>query len=120
MLSNETYLARARAEAGAAFLDKEVPGWDDKIDLLELRMESGCFCIGGQVVRKLGRRAAFRDTPQYTGLRPFHRFMNWCHRRGHEDLRRLGFIDGNGTDYHHLDLAWGRLIRARRRAKAAA
>jgi hypothetical protein len=40
-----------RRDAGAAWLDKQRPGWwkPERFDLDKLDMTSGCCCVGGQV-----------------------------------------------------------------------
>lgn len=38
-----------RVAAGAAFLDKREPGWDRRIDLDRLDLESACACVLGQL-----------------------------------------------------------------------
>lgn len=40
----------ARAAAGAAFLDEQMPGWAERIDLAELDMGSCTRCILGQLL----------------------------------------------------------------------
>lgn len=39
---------RARVAAGAAWLDKNRPGWDSRVDLDALCMPDPCYCILGQ------------------------------------------------------------------------
>jgi hypothetical protein len=38
-----------RVAAGVALLDRTTPGWDTKISLADLRIESPCDCVCGQV-----------------------------------------------------------------------
>lgn len=39
----------ARAAAGAAFLDGQVPGWAGRIELATLNLHDGCRCVLGQL-----------------------------------------------------------------------
>lgn len=41
--------ARERAERGAALLDREEPGWADRINLSTFDLGDGCLCVLGQV-----------------------------------------------------------------------
>ncbi len=38
-----------RVSAGMAWLDEHEPGWDQRIDLKTLDVESGCHCVLGQL-----------------------------------------------------------------------
>lgn len=40
---------RQRVLNGAMFLDQHVPGWRDKINIDDLNIRSGCYCILGQI-----------------------------------------------------------------------
>ena len=42
-------VAKARVEAGAKFLDEKHPGWENKINLETLAMNSSWRCILGQL-----------------------------------------------------------------------
>ena len=42
--------AKVRVARGAALLDRERPGWPERIDLDTLQLSSACFCIRGQLV----------------------------------------------------------------------
>lgn len=39
----------ARVERGAALLDREMPGWWERIDVVRLDVREPCRCIGGQL-----------------------------------------------------------------------
>lgn len=54
-----TYTIEKRAQAGIDFLNAEIPGWEDRIDLSRLSMASWKHCLGGQLC---GGYAVFSDT----------------------------------------------------------
>jgi hypothetical protein len=66
----------AAVTAGVTWLDREVPGWRDRIDPASLRLASPCQCILGQLYR---------------------------HNPGIEDAD-YGHVDANGYDYAVLVL----------------
>ena len=89
-----------RVAKGAAFLDEREPGWDERIDLDRLDIDSNCRCILGQLHDKsyaTGRRAL--------GL------------RGHGV--GLGFYPSASDSPHALTAEWERVITARREAGAS-
>ena len=47
------YEAADRVSFGARILDEVWPDWLDKIDLDQLDMDNGLFCVGGQLMRSI-------------------------------------------------------------------
>lgn len=92
----------ARAAAGAEYLDGQMPGWAEQIELATLELSSECRCVLGQL----------SDGDGYTGLR--------------DDLHlsvdaavELGFAldpDADWEEWAGLDAAWAREIVSRREA----
>ena len=90
----------ARAAAGAAFLDGQVPGWAGQVDLATLDLADSCDCVLGQ----LG--GSFQDTVEDLHL-------------SQDDAVDLGFTIPPDESYHRwaeLDAAWAREIVTRREA----
>ena len=118
--------ALARAYDGAAFLDEVRPGWDEKVNLTTLNLESSRHCVLGQVFDEDARShssRAFVDGFVYAYVRLLD---------GNEDNEtfNLGFdhtadaddglaYDGATVTYKELDEAWGWLITARRNQREA-
>jgi hypothetical protein len=92
----------ARAAAGAAFLDGQVPGWAKRVELATLNLADSCDCVLGQLG---GDYADMRDD---LGL-------------GYAGAAELGFAltvstwDDRGA-WAELDAAWAREIVTRREA----
>jgi hypothetical protein len=85
---------------GAAWLDGQLPGWEDRVNLDRLFMWSPSHCVAGQVFGRV------------LGYRHVVRTLGWPGTPEH------GFCasdDGLSSD---LDVAWRKLIVARRVAKA--
>lgn len=89
----------ARAAAGAAFLDGQVPGWAGRVDLLTLRLDDTCRCVLGQI------GGSYIDTRDDLGL-------------DQDAAVNLGFSvgsDGTWDDWELLDDAWTAEITRRRK-----
>lgn len=85
--------AEARAARGAALLDWEKPGWEDRVYLHRLNMRLCNSCVLGQLY------GDFRDTPWGKGFRnPRNGFVFGLFRPG----------------YRRLTVAWTREIQRRR------
>lgn len=52
-----------RIEKGMALLDERLPGWERKIDLGTLDLQSGCDCVLGQLALDLGVRHDPNEDP---------------------------------------------------------
>lgn len=85
--------------AGAAWLDKNFPGWERKIDLTKLDIGDGCNCVIGQTL-------GFFRTPQ-NNLRDGD---IWAEAHGF-----LPTIDYSWTEEqaHALEAKWADLIKER-------
>lgn len=95
--------ARQRVAKGAALLDAQRPGWAQRINVRELDMSSGCFCILGQL------------EPSYTAaLRSLWPTDLACRVL---ETRRCGFdvnpSSDKFSDYLKLQWAWLDAIAAR-------
>lgn len=103
-----------RVARGAAWLDREAPGWDSLIDLASLRLSNPCLCVLGQVFARAADEAKsvfVEDGFDYATL------------SGSEtDGLGLGCAAPYGFDvadedydsYALLDTEWTRVITARR------
>lgn len=91
-----------RVAKGAELLDKKVPGWEEKIDLNELKLDDCWDCIIGQV---LGHYS--KENLATIGLRLF------------ESASEHGFSYWSLTleEHHELEAAWTKLILERRAQK---
>lgn len=49
----EDAIVEARVAAGAQWLDEQLPGWADKVDLEQLNMSSPFWCVLGQLAPDL-------------------------------------------------------------------
>lgn len=88
---------RERVDAGAALLDREEPGWEDKIDLDTLKLHDPCRCVLGQVFGLYS-----------TGARVLDLNIDASSDHAFE-------VSEYGKDsYTGLTRAWKALIRARR------
>jgi hypothetical protein len=89
----------ATARRGAKLLDKEMPGWHDKIDVGRLDMQSGCNCVYGQLGTesmlwdKLNDLGDIMGREYYFGYQLHDDVCVWADRKGK-----------NGWPL--LDLAW--------------
>lgn len=110
-----------RAHRGAKSLDRRMPGWEDKISLEKLSLESPFQCVLGQLGNVLREGTNFwavinfADGCKYPALEPLEGL-------GLDEAVRLGFTLPSTTDYDdvgnsaswgHLDGAWREEIRAR-------
>ena len=92
------------AEAGAAVLDRERPGWAERINLEGLNMSIGdpaevhfdtCGCVLAQLYGTYDRgRAALGYPDSFQAV-------------------RLGFVSAFSAEYPALDEAWTKLVKAR-------
>jgi hypothetical protein len=120
-----------RVEAGAALLDKEVPGWHRVINLDELTLSSCEACVCGQVGRAIGygliktraRKHNIRRATRFNGMLNFLRERLKLADDGVafiEVAEAYGFDRYGKVTYQRLDREWQRIIRGRLEAEAAA
>lgn len=97
-------------ERGAAFLDEKLPGWEDKIDVERLNLESTCGCVVGQLHG--GLRGRWRSNAYWRGMDELG--LN----ADSSEAAKYGFVTrGSGADHwENLTDAWRRLIERRRKA----
>lgn len=101
-----------RVARGAAELDRILPGWERKIDLETLELQTGCRCVLGQLaVDLLGHPSddPYEDASEHicpeTGIDDQ---IAWEQERGF-----LLFVTHSPAAYTDLTEAWKRLIRER-------
>ena len=95
---------RARAEAGAAFMDEHEPGWADDVDAGLLNMNDARYCVLGQV-------GVARNVGDYHAMK-IHYFLTYS------DACDLGFaIGGEGWKRWggQLTRLWQGIILGRQR-----
>ena len=80
---------------GVALLDERLPGWDEEIDVDNLKLSDSCGCVLGQLFGHYdkGRRVL--------GL-------------SDDDAKHLGFYKYGATRWERLSGAWCDVIRRRR------
>jgi hypothetical protein len=94
-------------ERGAVFLDAELPGWDDNINLERLQLGSTCYCVLGQQIKR-GPDAAGR----------YQRVAEWLEVDPYGvEARRLGFMVWGRQTYRQLTRSWKLLIERRREGR---
>lgn len=94
----------SRIVNGAAYLDKAMPGWDQRIDLDRLDMAHPCNCILGQLGEE-PEGATQGRAPQFYEVKD---------RLGLTEPARLGFMTWGDERYWSLTQKWRRLIEERR------
>jgi len=90
----------AKVLRGARLLDKKYPGWEKKISLPELDLNSCEVCVLGQLygIYETGLGQVFEDGDRSDGFKRYH----------------YGFSDlGTKDRMRHLTQVWGRLILSR-------
>jgi hypothetical protein len=99
-----------RVAKGSAFLDGKQPGWDKRIDLERLDLESGCNCI-------LGQLHPAPDDPEELPYIAALRALGLPHGVKDSEDVDLGFYFASDEDeFPALEAEWRRLIEARRAA----
>ena len=93
---------RARVQAGADWLDREGPGWANRIDLDVLNIRFSCDCILGQI-------GAPQEWDFYQVARDFELTIAQC-----AELGLHGSPESPVDDYEALTDAWRDLITVRR------
>lgn len=102
--------ARRRVAAGAAYLDRTLPGWHDRIDVGTLTLHEPCGCIMGQLAH-VGAVFSFNK-----GLRLLGIPLMDCARYGF-DYTVIETVDQrplHASDYQPLQDAWIEAIADRR------
>lgn len=114
---NPTTTTQARVAAGAQYLDQTQPGWEHKIDLAALDMESGCSCIIGQTMQDLAREAG-----AFTSGGPIDAYDWWIRTCGGDNEVALGLNldydtfanpDEQDASWADLEHEWTALIKNR-------
>ena len=110
---------RERVEAGAAWLDRRDPGWEGRIKLGHLSLESSCNCVLGQLAMdyfpasQRGRGDIWHRICDRFGVRTGKRGFG---RPVHSDVS-LGFNvagpDAGPKAWRTLDREWRRVILER-------
>lgn len=103
----ETPLIRERVERGIAYLDRMTPGWDQRIDLEMLDMNSCTRCVLGQLygdyehgLTKIGLRAPYAA---------------WMEAESTKAAVNYGFFTRRGISrWDRLTELWRELLQARR------
>lgn len=108
-----------RVQAGVELLDRELPGWEHRIDLSDLDMSSGCGCVLGQLFSAEWASALVseEDDPYHYALRQLHELD--CTQALAFDVLHWDDEDLVEADYERLTAAWRNRIEARRATKAA-
>lgn len=106
-----TATIQARVDKGAALLDRERPGWDQRIDLDRLNVRSECNCVFGQEFAQ--HPEADNPIPFTTGAEELFGTEATA-----DDLAEYGFEEYSDEPedggYEALTAEWKRVILARR------
>lgn len=96
-----TGAVEARVARGAAWLDKNEPGWEGRIDLAKLNLANGCRCVLGQLKGDftIALGILFGETWDPAGE------TRWAVAHG--------FVTEEDNEYPLLDEAWISLIKER-------
>lgn len=116
-----------RVAAGAAWLDTNVPGWLDLMNLDRLKLDSDCHCILGQTFGDYFRAPLIEDVPAEDDLDACAEYDGEAWPLGFQSsiIARIvlsGFRLGRAavkaadSEYAELEAEWRRLILARREA----
>lgn len=100
-----------RVEAGAEYLDKHFPGWEDRINVATLSLINCQQCVLGQLTGHYAEAlAALPDVKNLLGDDE----DDWA--RDHA----FSIEDAQGYDWNDMTVAWKELIARRRIAKTVA
>lgn len=88
-----------KVAAGVLWLDLNRPGWEEEIDLHELRMSSPCRCILGQLEGEFWP-AACAEAGSHAAV--------WAVERG------FTRFTGSSYSWEDLDEAWSAVVQARK------
>lgn len=118
---------RPNVERGMAWLDEHRPGWEHRIDLRRLDLDSTCDCLLGQEFDLESRHARFASRKDIWGWdvmngydvgfemiameSPFLR--NEDHMATIKQARNLGFAAESDDDYEELTNTWRKAIETR-------
>lgn len=107
--------AEERVARGSAYLDREVPRWFDRVEVLTLHLNSPCSCVLGQL---FAEEAAALHLPSGFSYAQDTARLNEPWAEYSEDTAAvfLGFDQGdeNGTGYGPLQEAWEAAITERK------
>lgn len=109
-----TLTVEERAAAGASLLDREVPGWADKVDPDLIDLQSGQDCVLGQVFRVPGELEdpACRTDGNLNGYEQGSKVLGF----GATSVVRtynLGFLEDDPETEDRLCRAWTDEVTAR-------
>ena len=115
-----------RVTRGVAWLDANVPGWVDKVEVMKLEMDSACFCVLGQVFSNESTYdvtgSPFDDTGYDIGLdlacetevEAHMGISRWAIDHGFDSVE---LRDGRILDFDALGEIWVDVIEARKAAR---
>ena len=122
-----------RVEKGAAWLDRNVPDWVDRVEVQSLKMSDTCRCVLGQLFTvevEQDPKFAYYSNHSNKTIPGYWRVVEdmWEYpkvdgvdRLTRQEAEELGFDITEGfsapEDYTTLANVWSRLIGARRRAR---
>ena len=91
-------------QRGIALLDKQCPGWESKIDLVNLSLSEGCNCILGQIYDEYnnGVQALF-------GCDAYAREPYAMTDSEYQTIIEHGFLTED--DYDELEIVWVTLLQ---------
>jgi hypothetical protein len=110
----------AEVEAGAVWLDAEVPGWEARVNDEKLKMNDGCLCILGQVFAEAASAAGESVGFEWASVR--FAGSSWWNYSSMEWLCARGFLthdESNLSSFALLQDAWLDLLADRRIARRA-
>lgn len=108
-----------RVARGLEWLDSNVEGWVDKVEINSLRMASSCNCVLGQVFKEHER------VDKYNPSRLDETGYGWAMREHNIEDIMLGFdfaavdaeeIGNDGDPYTYIQEEWERVIAERKLA----
>jgi hypothetical protein len=98
----------ARVARGAALLDRQIPGWERRIDLETLHLQSPCLCVLGQ----LHPGQEFANTAYSCGLDRLALTTTQGYYHGFD--AGCPSVDAEDGDYDALTAEWHQVITERR------
>lgn len=102
------------ARKGARWLDKNHPGWAQKIDIRTLQMRNGYQCVLGQcfggfwaALEKITKRSRRSDVAERA------KANKWATDYGFQAQTRADGLQARNGSYERLGLAWAPLVAIR-------
>lgn len=120
--------AARRVSNGVRWLDKNVPGWEDRITLPVFDIKHACNCVCGQIFKEDAAENRPENWENYSGFDyacdhyevgaiPEWRVVSWAVHHGFDSDGAPG--DGLISDYAELQAEWVRVIKKRQDACVA-